>query len=220
MIRIRKNHRTGLRLATQDTAPFRWLKQRHDSIALERWNDSGRREPPPHAFKRSLVIWAAAKSNADLFIETGTFYGDMVDAVRERFLSIISIELDPTLHELARQRFRGDKRIQLLCGNSEILLPELLERIHEPGVFWLDAHYSGARTALAQRETPIVTELVCLLAHPVKKHVILIDDARCFDGSHDYPAVADLEQIFAPHARDYTWSIEDDVIQVWPRMHV
>jgi hypothetical protein len=216
-IALGRNQRTQLRLAAQDTAPFRWLKRNRDRLLLRRWNNHGRPVPPPHAFKRALVLAAGEQTGAGLFVETGTFYGDMVDAVSEQFRRIVSIELDPRLHQIARRRFRDRDHIQLLLGSSEDLLPGVLQRITEPAVFWLDAHYSGSRTAVGSSETPIVSELNSVLNHRIKKHVILVDDARCFDGTHDYPRLNDIQDLLVEHSGEYSWQVASDVIQIRPK---
>lgn len=219
MIGFRENNRTQFRLAAQDTAAFRWLKRNRDDLVLRRWYQHGSPSPPPHAFKRVLVREAGEQTGCGLLVETGTFYGDMVDAVSDQFREIVSIELDQRLHDLARRRFRNRSHIKPLLGSSEALLPGVLARVESAGVFWLDAHYSGARTARGPVETPIVNELSLVLNHKVKKHVILIDDARCFDGTHDYPGWNEIEDLLSPFSKEYSWRVANDVIQIRPRTH-
>ena len=47
----------------------------------------------------------------DMFIETGTYIGEMVNAVRSRFKKIYSIELGPELYQKAVKRFENEKNI-------------------------------------------------------------------------------------------------------------
>jgi hypothetical protein len=55
-----------------------------------------------------------------------------------------------------------------------------VRQLQEPALFWLDGHYSGVDTGKDELDTPVSAELEAILGSPVKGHVILIDDARCF----------------------------------------
>jgi hypothetical protein len=54
----------------------------------------------------------------------------------------------------------------------------LIEDIHEPVTFWLDAHICPARTD-GGKNCPLIEELEQIKQHPVKNHIILIDDMHC-----------------------------------------
>lgn len=55
-------------------------------------------------------------------METGTYHGDMVDAMRRSFDRIYSIELSNELHQRAAERFAGDSIVELIAGDSSIEL--------------------------------------------------------------------------------------------------
>jgi hypothetical protein len=100
----------------------------------------------------------------------------------------------------------------VLQGDSTQVLREVLSRIEEPCLFWLDAHYSGKGTALADCETPVWGEL----SHAVKSHVILIDDARCFDGENGYPSLAEIKTCVNERRPDQICEVRDDIIRIHP----
>ena len=52
---------------------------------------------------------------------------------------------------------RDGRRAEILQGDSTDVLPEVVEKMDEPTLFWLDGHYSGGITASGEQETPIVT---------------------------------------------------------------
>ena len=104
--------------------------------------------------------------------------------------------------------------MSILQGDSAIVLPTLLESLHVPTLFWLDGHYSAGNTALGSMETPISAEIDAILIHPVRGHVILIDDARNFDGSHDYPSLVALKQSVMERSPKASFSVRDDVIRI------
>ena len=78
-------------------------------------------------------------------------------------------------------------------------------------LFWLDAHYSGGETAHAALQTPIVKEIdIVLKDNP--KNIILIDDARCFDGTNDYPTLDTIKNYVSVVGK--TMEVKDDIIRI------
>jgi len=196
------------------TLPDDVLKLRRDLEARRAWEKQGRPSPPPHIIKEELIRDYAKNFNTPILIETGTYLGDMVHAMRKTFSKIISFELDQTLAAQARERFANDNQIEIIQGDSGKQLGERLANINEPCLFWLDGHYSGGITAKGSLETPIKHELTAILSHPVDGHVILIDDARCFTGEHDYPTIDELKGFVAARKPNHKFSVEHDVIRI------
>jgi hypothetical protein len=94
------------------------------------------------------------------------------------------------------------------------LLAIQLKDVKEPCLFWLDAHYSGGSTAKGDFETPIMQELQCILGHQLaESHVVLIDDARCFVGRNDYPALDELRQFILGIYAGWIFEVENDIIR-------
>jgi hypothetical protein len=80
----------------------------------------------------------------------------------------------------------------VLQGYSGNVIDRVMKEVSEPVLFWLDAHYSGGITTRGELNSPILAEPDIILAHPIKNHVILIDDARDFTGKGRYPTVPQL----------------------------
>ena len=195
----------------------KWRRRwRDDRAAISAWTQQGRPVPPPHAYKRRVVRQYAQRYGLQVLVETGTYLGDMVEAMRTKFRSVYSIELDRDLYQRAVQRFAKRKNVVIVQGDSGKVLPEVLGRLSVPALFWLDGHYSAEITARGDTDTPIVSELESIATHPIKRHVILIDDARCFDGSHDYPTLDEIERIAGEYWPDSTFDVQDDVIRIAP----
>jgi hypothetical protein len=170
--------------------------------------------PPPHAVKQQAIRYYARQSTHPVFLETGTFLGEMVEAVKDDFKKIISIELDKNLATQAKQKFARYSHISIIEGDSGKLLPELLKDIREPSLFWLDGHYSAGITAKGDKDTPIEKELEAILAHPVKGHIILIDDARLFDGTGDYPKIYYIEKQVRRKYPNAAFMVKNDSIRI------
>ena len=56
----------------------------------------------------------------------------------------------------------------------------VLEPVFMTALFWLDGHYSGGETAKGDADSPLREELEAIGRHPIKTHVIPIDDVRSF----------------------------------------
>lgn len=149
---------------------------------------------------------------ADTFVETGTYRGDTLAQVAPLVRRAISIELDPSLAELARRRFRRRTNVEVRTGDSAAVLPEVVAELRTPSVFWLDGHYSGGATADSGL-CPILSEIDAALGGPVD-HVLLIDDIRLFDGTDGYPTLDQLRERIARHRPDYIVEIDRDIARV------
>ena len=125
----------------------------------------------------------------------------MVQAMTGHVDQIISIEVAPALHARAATRFAGQRHIRLLQGDSATLLPAVLETLDGPALFWLDGHYMGGESGRGTEDTPVIAEMAALLGHTMRGHVVLIDDARLFDGTGGYPRLHEFTAWVKPSGR-------------------
>lgn len=171
---------------------------------LLKWYLRGRPSPPPYLYKRKIIKRYSKKHTIDILIETGTYYGDTIEELKNNFKKIFSIELDRELYQMARTKFDKYSHIKIFNGDSGEILKHILDTVSEKSIFWLDGHYSAGVTAKGDLNTPIIKELATILNHQNKEHIILIDDARCFNGENDYPTINQLE--------DYVHSINKNLL--------
>jgi hypothetical protein len=174
--------------------------------------------------KRSVIINIASlyKLN-DVFVETGTFLGETVEKMKDKFNRVISIELSKELADGASNRFINDRNVSIICGDSSLILVDLIAKFKAPCLFWLDGHYSSEfyigdkyiKTAMGESVTPIIKELNILLSHHIKKHVILIDDARLFRGKGGYPSIRDVKNLIKNSGYYYAGK-KNDIIRIFP----
>ena len=183
---------------------------------LRDWEQSGRPVLPPDEFKRETVKRYARKFGLDVLVETGTFQGDMIEASKSHFREIYSVELSQELHRAACRRFAGHGHVHLLQGDSAVVLRELLPELNSPPLIWLDGHYSGDGTARGESDTPVVKELEAILEQKQIDPVVLIDDARLFDGTNDYPTLESVHEMILGTRGDWVFDVRDDIIRVHP----
>ena len=169
--------------------------------------------PPPNVVKQRTVIRYQARYGLRTFVETGTYTGEMVHAMSGHVDRIISIEVAPALHAQAAKRFASQPHIRLLLGDSAALLPSVLESLEGPALVWLDGHYMGGESGRGTADTPIMAELTALVAHPVRGHVVLIDDARLFDGTGGYPRLDELTAWVKARRPGTHVSVDGDIIR-------
>jgi hypothetical protein len=180
------------------------------------WFKNGKPIPPPHVYKQLIIKKYGKECKLKILVETGTCLGDMVHSCHKHFKQIYSVELDKTLAFKARERFKLYKHIKILQGDSSDELIGILSEIHKPALFWLDGHYSEGITAKGKLNTPIIQELTHILNHPLKNHLILIDDARCFNGTNDYPTIEELKAFVTNQNPNVAFEIKDDIIRITP----
>jgi hypothetical protein len=177
------------------------------------WQKKGMPLPAPHVIKQFAINRYQQQFKLNTLVETGTYLGDMVNAQKDNFKRIISIELSNDLAQLAQQRFRNQPHIQILPGDSATVLKQVTATLTSSALFWLDGHYSGGITAKGDSECPIFGELDAIFSNN-KNHIILIDDARCFVGKGDYPSLEQLSNYVKQHDSRYRISVEHDMIHV------
>jgi len=180
------------------------------------WLRTGCSGAAPHPIKMMAVRSYLNSFSIGIFVETGTFLGDTLAHIAKTGVECASIELSPELHKTARNRFHRYKNVRLLLGDSGEIVPELLKEINQPVLFWLDGHYSAGVTASADIHTPVSAELSAILNHPIKNHVILIDDARCFDGTNGYPHLDELLRVVRDDG-NYSAEVSIDIIRLTPK---
>jgi hypothetical protein len=140
------------------------------------------------------------RSEVGIFVETGTEFGTMIQLVGSHFKKIYSIEYDRELFDKAKELFKNREEVVLLQGDSGVEIQKVLAEVSEPAVFWLDAHGPGKMTVKNPLHCPVEKELQAIVAHPVKGHVVLIDDVRHFD-RHTIMVIRKLARIHGFTAR-------------------
>jgi len=179
------------------------------------WRRSGSPAPAPPHLKQQLVLGHVKRFKPAAFVETGTYRGDTLAHVRSHVVRTVSIELDETLCALAEKRFRRHPDVEIIWGDSGALLADVLQTLTEPSALWLDGHYSGGVTADSGGDAPVLSELAAALTCSVG-HLVLIDDARLFDGTDGYPTLETVSSLIATHRPNTPMTVADDVIACYP----
>ena len=161
----------------------------------------------PHLTKQRAIQEYAREFDLRVLVETGTNWGHMIYVQKDFFREIYSIELDPLRAESARRKFAGRPNIHILEGDSGEVLPKLLPALKEPCLFWLDGHDWDI-------STPVKKELDALAKQMAYDHVLLIDDARWFDGRTDYPTIEEVREKAMREYPGRVVEVKGDIIRI------
>ena len=193
-----------------------WVVRRKQTADLAEWEGKGKPIPPPHMAKQRMLREYAKRYGLRVFVESGTYFGDMLEAMKADFDRIYSVELSRDLHEKAITRFQGINNIELIHGDSSIELERIMAKINQPALFWLDGHYSAGVTARGAKDTPIYEELCHILNASERGHVIIVDDARCFGTDPAYPSIEELSELIKKRS-NLDIRVQDDSIRITPK---
>lgn len=179
------------------------------------WILRGRPVRSPHLLKQKVVREYGEKFGLKTLVETGTYYGEMVAAMRNRFERIYSIEYVPALAARAARKFAGYPHIRIFCGDSRMVMPEVLGLLTGPALFWLDAGYYGW-VGMQGDQQRLSAELEMVLSHP-HPHIVLLDDARGLTGQNGIPSVSDVKSYVESKFPARSVKVEFDILRITPR---
>ena len=196
-----------------------WIKNLKEKRKYAKWIEDGRPDPPPPLAKREMLLEYKKRHGLEVMVETGTFKGDTVEAMRGEFRKVYSIELAEHFYQAAKKRFSGVANVDLRQGDSGKVMGDVVGELDAPTLFWLDGHYSGGDTAQGDLNCPVWGELDAIFNGCKQPFVVLIDDARCFRhvGAEDYPAVSDIESWVAERRPDLGLEVAMDCIRIAPK---
>jgi hypothetical protein len=168
-----------------------------------------------------LVSQLALQFNIKNFVETGTYYADTAFWASKVFDKVITIEYSQDLYEIAKIKYRDIANIEFLFGDSRKQLNEIIQRLDNSAVFWLDAHWSGGSTYGENDQCPLIEE-INIINNSQFDHFILIDDARLFTSTpqppqkiDQWPNISEVIDALRVKSNDkYIVIIEDVIIAV------
>jgi predicted O-methyltransferase YrrM len=168
----------------------------------------------PEPMKRLTLQHYADHYSLKTFIETGTFRGETLAFLEAQMEELHSVELSPELFAAAQKNFEGNAKIHLHHGDSADIFPKILNGLRNSALIWLDAHYSAKITAHGPEETPILAELDAVFSNKNHRHLILIDDAREFEGNPAYPKLQQVREMAEKNG--YFFECRFDLIRLLP----
>jgi len=183
------------------------------TVEKRSWNNKENITHVPLCAKEDIISNYRIKYNIKFFVETGTNYGDMIWRQRNNFDQIYSIELATELVDFSTKRFRNNKNIKIIQGDSGKKLSDILDEISEPAIIYLDAHYWGKNAVRGYKDCAVGDELPIILKTGFE-HIIIINDAHLFNGERDYPTIDSISRYIHTTYPDSKIDIENNCIVI------
>jgi hypothetical protein len=179
------------------------------------WKLRGEPIRSPHLLKQRTVRDYARRYRLRVLVETGTYYGEMVAAMKNHFTEIYSVEFDSALAARAAKKFARWPHVHILEDDSQLAVPELLKSLTQPALFWLDAGYYGWAGLQGDKQR-LTSELDSILRDTRFPHVILMDDARGLNGQNGAPTVDQLKQRIETEFPGRSIEVKYDILRITP----
>jgi len=140
---------------------------------------------PIAEWKRALLVRLGKMFDLKTLIETGTCMGDTVEAVRDHFQDVYSVELSPVFYKVCQEKFAGVPNVHLYFGSSDKELPTMIGLTTGPVLFFLDAHITGGPSASNGDQT--VSEMRTIERMCPEALVVIDDIAPAMDDIYMSP---------------------------------
>jgi hypothetical protein len=178
------------------------------------WKLRGEPLHPPHLFKQRTVSDYADRYHLRVLVEAGTYYGEMVAAMKNRFGEIYSVEYDHALAARAQKKFSRSPHVHIIEGDSQTVIPEVVAKLACPALFWLDAGYYGWAGTQGNKQR-LTTEMEAILNQRAD-HIILMDDAHGLNGQNGAPTVAQLKQQIESRFPTRVVEVKQNILRITP----
>jgi Ribosomal RNA adenine dimethylase len=170
------------------------------------WRFRNRPFTPHSLTKLHNIRTAQVLSGAKTAIEIGTYKGVTAKRLARIFDRVVTVEIDPVLHEEARKRCAGFKNITFHLGDGSKLLPEII-RSENNILFFLDGHFSGTGTGHGDEPEPALMEIDIIGRHIDKISAVVVDDFRLFGFEPGWPTKSQLVSKLETTFDQKSWTI-------------
>lgn len=119
------------------------------------------------------------------FIETGTCVGETILEMEKYFDNLYTIEIKDLFYNIAKNKYNGNK-INFLFGDSSYVLNDIIKKIDNDTIFFLDGHWSSQDTGRGIKDCPLLEEIKCINDNFKNNGIIIIDDHRLFGKGPTY----------------------------------
>ncbi len=169
---------------------------------------------------KELVMHLKRIFNVETFVETGTFKGKTTTWASTQFKNVYTVEFSESLFKDVVKNLSKYSNIKCFFGSSPARLPEILNQLKAPAIFWLDAHWCGGSTYGAGDECPLMEEIELVISQK-HQHIIMVDDARLFlkppskfHSGDQWPGLDEIVGLLSKRTGFYTFCSEDVIVSI------
>lgn len=129
--------------------------------------------------------------NYTCFVETGTYNGETIFAIENLFDTLYTIEISELFFYKAKHKNHNKNKINFLLGDSSDVFIDLLPKIKQKTIFFLDGHYSSDNTGRGKKDCPLIEEIQLINDLFENEAIIIVDDYRLFGykGNEDWSEI-------------------------------
>lgn len=149
----------------------------------------------PHIDYNFLISLKDDFNKYKTFIETGTAMGWTIFSMEPYFDNLFTIEISELYYTLTKDKYNGNK-INFILGDSTYMLNDILGKIDNDTIIFLDGHFSSGNTGKGDKDCPLLEELESINNNFKHNAIIIIDDHRLFGkGPNNKQCSEDWEDI-------------------------
>lgn len=145
-------------------------------------------------------------TKATTAVEIGSYKGVTAKRLSYLFENVVTVEIVPELHEIAKKRCRKRFNIDLLLGDGSELLPKIAANVSD-AVLFLDGHFSGGDTGQGDEAEPVLQELDLIAESLGNFKAIIIDDFRQFGIQEGWPKKSEVMEKIERILPNPIWSM-------------
>lgn len=162
-----------------------------------------------HGIPPELALDLKQKYDLQLFVETGTLMGRTAEWASVHFEQVYTMEIAYNLFALAKSVLKSFSNVQLIYGDSQAILKDLVPMLSKPTLFWLDAHWSRdlGYPKFDAAICPVLEE-IATLSTAIPDHVVLVDDLRLFGNEPGWPNKMDVKDALEKVGKKVTYSAD------------
>jgi hypothetical protein len=139
---------------------------------------------PVPDFPLEIALMLRDVCGLNAFVETGTYRGGATRAAAPHFARVLTVEGVAARFE-AGNALQWPANVERFCGDSGEMLGNMLKRLRQPAVVWLDAHWICCGSPTPEVDPLQVEAAACPLLAELGhlrygNHAIMIDDAHYF----------------------------------------
>lgn len=128
-----------------------------------------------------IKLYGIPYSEIKNFVETGTYKADSTILASQNYHKVYTIEIFQPLYEESKQRLQnlGIKNVNCLLGDSLEHLHNIMPKVSDGSIFFIDAHISGSDSGWNGKiRVPLIEELDIILSYELGPSVFIFDDLR------------------------------------------